>query len=165
MTTFEITPELTAVLHRFRTAELTTIGKDGTPATWPVTVVYREDLGEFLTSTSIGFPQKAVNIERNPRVSMLFSEARASGLSNPPAVLVQGDAVAGPMTALEGVEDVWEKVYRFQPAAKWSTWGPMQWAMGRWYCARIPIRIVPTRILWWPNADFALQPQEVSRVG
>jgi hypothetical protein len=166
MTRFDVPAEVAAVFRDFRTTEFTTIGKDGTPATWPLTAVYYPDSGEFLAATSIGLSQKAVNIDRNPRVSLLFSEPRASKLSNPPAVLVQGDAVTGAITTLDGIEDLWEKIYRFQPAARWATRGPlMKWMMGRWYHVRIPLRIVPSRILWWPDADFSKDPLEVVHVG
>lgn len=165
MARFDVPDEVTDVLHHFRTAELTTIGRDGTPATWPITVVHHPDRCEFLGATSIGLSQKAVNIRRNPRVSLLFSEPRASGLDNPPAVLVQGDAVAEEVTTLEGIEDVWAKIYRFQPAARVTSWGPvMKELMGKWYFVRIPLRIRPTRILWWPGRDFSLEPVEATRV-
>lgn len=163
---FDVPDEVTAVFEHVRTAEFTTIGKDGTPATWPITAVFRPDRSEFVTATSIGLSQKAVNIDRNPRVSLLFSEPRASGLTDPPAVLVQGDAVTEPITTLDGIEDVWEKIYRFQPSAKWTSWGPvMRRMMGRWYYARIPMRITPRRILWWPDGDFSAEPSEVPHVG
>jgi hypothetical protein len=166
MTRFDVPAEVAAVFRDFRTTEFTTIGKDGTPATWPLTAVYYPDSGEFLAATSIGLSQKAVNIDRNPRVSLLFSEPRASKLSNPPAALVQGDAVTGAITTFDGIEDLWEKIYRFQPAARWATRGPlMKWMMGRWYHVRIPLRIVPSRILWWADADFSKDPLEVVHVG
>ncbi len=166
MARFDVPDEVVAVLHEFRTAELTTIGRDGTPSTWPITVVFHPDACDFLGATSIGLSQKAANIRRNPHVSLLFSEPRASGLRNPPAVLVQGDAVAEDVTTLDGIEDVWAKIYRFQPAARWTTWGPvMKRLVGRWYYARIPLRIRPTRILWWPDGDFTREPVEATRVG
>lgn len=166
MALFDVPDEVVDVFHQFRTAELTTLGRDGTPATWPLTAVYHPEQCEFLAATSIGLSQKAVNIRRNPHVSLFFSEPRASGLRNPPAVLVQGDAVAEDVTTLDGIEDLWAKIYRFQPAARWTTWGPvMRHLVGRWYYARIPLRISPTRILWWPGADFSHDPLEVSRVG
>jgi hypothetical protein len=164
--TFDIPAEVAAVFNEFRTTEFTTIGKDGTPATWPVTAVFRPEGCEFIVATSIGLSQKAVNVGRNPRVSLLFSEPGASGLTSPPAVLVQGDAVAEPITTLDGIEDLWEKIYRFQPSAKWTTWGPlMKQMMGKWYYVRIPLRITPTRILWWPDADFSNEPLVVPHVG
>jgi hypothetical protein len=61
--------------------------------TWPVTPRLLDD-GRFLLTTSIGLPQKAFNIRRNPKVSMLFSEPMGSGVAEPGAVLIQGDATA-----------------------------------------------------------------------
>ena len=90
MTRFDVPAEVAAVFREFRTTELTTVGKDGTPATWPITAVYHPDSGEFLAATSIGLSQKAANIDRNPRVSLLFSEPRASKLPHPPAGLRYG---------------------------------------------------------------------------
>ena len=50
------------------------------------------DEKRFTITTSIVLAQKAFNVRRNPRVSLLFSDPTVSGLDNPPAVLVQGDA-------------------------------------------------------------------------
>ena len=47
-----------------------------------------------MIATSIGLPQKAFNVRRNPKVSMLFSEPTGSGVAEPGAVLIQGDATA-----------------------------------------------------------------------
>ena len=166
MALFDVPAEVVSVFHQFRTAEFTTIGKDGTPATWPLTAVYQPDRCEFLTATSIGLSQKAVNIRRNPHVSLLFSEPRGTGLDDPPAVLVQGNASADEiLTTLDGLEDVWAKIYRFQPSAKMVSWGPVNRLVMDWYYIRIPIRIVPTRILWWPQGDFTAQPVEAPHVG
>ena len=59
------------MLERFLCCEFATVGRDGTPAAWPVVALYRPP-GSVL-STSIGFPVKAANIRRDPRVSLLFS--------------------------------------------------------------------------------------------
>ena len=166
MALFEVPTEVVSVFEQFRTAEFTTIGKDGTPATWPITAVYYPDRCEFLATTSVGFPQKAVNIRRNPRVSLLFSEPRASKLHNPAAVLVQGEARADEaITSLDGIEDLWAKIYRFQPSAKQMSWGPLMKRLMDWYYIRIPLHVVPTRIVWWPQGDFSQQPAEVPHVG
>ena len=45
-----------------------------------------------MLTTSIGLPNKAFNARRDGRISLLFSDQTASGLQDPPAVLVQGDA-------------------------------------------------------------------------
>lgn len=168
MAQFDFPPEVDAVFHEFRTTEFTTIARDGTPITWPITVVYRPrpEPGEFLAATSIGLPHKAFNLRRNPRATLFFSEPRGSGLPNPPAVLVQGDAqVSETITTLEGIEDLWEKIYRFQPAAKQTSSGPLMQYLMDWYYMRIPLVIIPRRIVWWPNGDFSQKPVEVGHVG
>jgi hypothetical protein len=45
-------------------------------------------------TTSVGLKQKALNVRRDPRVSLLFSDPTASGLADPPAVLVQGEVTS-----------------------------------------------------------------------
>src|SRR3954467_12122106 len=94
MPALTLPPEVEAVFRNFRTCEFTTLAKDGTPITWPTLPFYQADQGQFVITTSIGLPHKAFNVRRNGHVSLLFSEPKASGLTNPPAVLVQGDAVA-----------------------------------------------------------------------
>ncbi len=153
------------MFHCFRTAELTTITKDKTPITWPVTAFYDEGRQEFVASTSIGLPNKAYNIRRNSRVSLLFSEPRASGLQSPPTVLVQGDAlVSEAITTLEGLEAVWEKIYRFQPAAKLTSGSWLSRSLMDWYYMRLILRVAPKRILWWADGDFSQPPQEIREV-
>jgi hypothetical protein len=166
MSVSQLPDEMTSVFHNFRTAEFTTIAKDGTPITWPVTVVYDESSGEFIAATSIGLPQKAYNIRRNPHVSLLFSEPTACGVKSPPAVLVQGDAQApDSITTGEGLEVLWEKIFRFQPPSKQTSSTPLGRYLMDWYYMRIQIRITPKRICWWANGDFSQAPKELQHVG
>jgi general stress protein 26 len=94
MAIFDIPPELEEVFREFRTCDLSTLARDGTPVTWPITPFYQPDKRRFTIFSSIGAPQKVFNIRRNPRVSLLFSDPTASGLIEPPAILIQGDAEA-----------------------------------------------------------------------
>lgn len=159
------------IVKRYRTCELTTIGKDGAPNTWPLCARLLDD-GRFLLTTSIGLPQKAFNIRRNPRVSLLFSEPRGSGVTQPGAVLVQGNAtaedriVSDPSSVPELATYFAENIFARQPAGKmWSSWigQRMMWP----YYMRILIYVTPTRIHHWPSRDFASAPQtiEVNHVG
>lgn len=159
------------ILRSYRTCELTTIGKDGMPNTVPLCARLLDD-GRFLITTSIGLPQKAFNIRRNPRVSLLFSEPRASGVKQPGAVLVQGNATAedrivtDPSSVPELATFFVENIFARQPAGKmWSSWigQRMMWP----YYMRILIYVTPTGIRYWPSRDFASAPQtiEVSHVG
>lgn len=150
------------IIEQFRTCELTTTSRDGWPQTWPVCPLLLPD-GRFLVSTSIGLPQKAINISRNPRVSMLFSEPTGSGVMNPGAVLIQGDATVADRIVADIAEDrdlrrLFERVTVRQPAGVFmSSW------LGRrlfpFYYVRIAIHVMPRRGLYWPTRDFSAEPQ------
>lgn len=158
------------IVRRYRTCEFSTLGKDGTPITWPLCARWLDD-GRFLLTTGIGLPQKALNLRRNPKVSLLFSEPRGSGVARPGAVLVQGrasceDRIVSDPSAVPELEVYFrENIFARQPAGKFmSSW------LGRkifdWYYLRLLIYVTPERFHYWPERDFAAAPQriEVSRV-
>lgn len=115
------------IIDRYFTCEFTTLSRDGSPVTWPVSPRLLAD-GRFLLTTSIGMPQKAFNIRRNPKVSLLFSEPTGSGVATPGAVLVQGDATAVDRIVTDVSTDadsaaLLQTLVERQPAgAFWSTW-------------------------------------------
>jgi hypothetical protein len=156
------------VINKYFTCEFTTFSRDGSPVTWPVTPILLDD-GRFLLTTSIGLPQKAFNIRRNPKVSMLFSEPTGSGVTAPAAVLIQGDATAEDriVTDISEHEDfvrLAETLVARQPSgALWSTWlGKRMW----WsYYMRILIYVTPRRGWFWPSRDFASAPQDLDLSG
>jgi hypothetical protein len=161
------------IINEYFTCEFTTLSRDGSPVTWPVSPRLLPD-GRFLLGTSIGLPQKAYNIRRNPKVSMLFSEPKGSGVVQPGAVLIQGDATADDRIVTDPSSDkelvaLAETLTLRQPAgALWSTWlGKRMW----WsYYMRILIYVTPQRAWFWPTRDFASAPEEldlgeVHRVG
>jgi nitroimidazol reductase NimA-like FMN-containing flavoprotein (pyridoxamine 5'-phosphate oxidase superfamily) len=152
--------EVVAVIREFRVCEFSTMGKDGTPVTWPVATLYRPEEGWFLLTTTIGFPQKALNIRRNPRVSLLFSDPTGSGLENPPAVLIQGDATAPDeiVTAVDGLEDYWRtSIFGRQPSSAMISGNSLMRRLMDFYYMRILIYVVPKALYWWPEGNF-LQP-------
>jgi hypothetical protein len=153
-----------AIVANYRTCEFTTVFRDGTPLTWPVSARFLRD-GRFLLCTSIGFPQKAFNIWRNPKVSLLFSEPTGSELSNSGAVLVCGDAVAqdrviSDMTSSpEMGGPVWQ-VAEGQPASK-----SMSSFLGRQlfpsYYWRIAIYVQPVDVFYWRTRHVTATPEPV----
>ena len=153
-------PEVQSVIKEFRACEFTTLSKGVKPVTWPVSARYLSDQGHFLLTTSIGLAQKASNIRRNPRVSLLFSNPTGSGLTNPPAVLIQGDARASDeivtsMNAVDGLSEYWlESIFRRQPATAMLSANPIMRKMMDWYYMRIVITVTPRAVYWWPNSDF-----------
>ncbi|MGA5464934.1 pyridoxamine 5'-phosphate oxidase family protein [Mycobacterium sp. NPDC050041] len=152
------------IIDRYFTCELTTLGRGGAPQTWPVSPRLLAD-GRFLVATSIGLPQKAFNIRRDPRVSMLFSEPTGSGVAAPGAVLIQGDAVAEDAIVTDALADpdfaaLMQTVARRQPAG--AIWHSRVGRRVFWsYYMRILMHVTPRRALYWPNRDFAAAPIEL----
>jgi hypothetical protein len=151
-----------AIIKTYCTCEFTTVFRDGTPQTWPVSPLLLGD-GRFLLCTSIGFPQKVYNIRRNPKVSLLFSEPTGSGLPNPGAVLICGEAVAedrviADVTTLPELGELTRIVMQRQPASKF-----MSSLVGRRvfpsYYWRLAIFVEPTKGFFWPTRDFTMPPQ------
>lgn len=163
---FPFPSEVEVVLKEFRTCEFTTLARDGSPMTWPVTALYDQKQGRFLTCTSIGLPQKAFNIRRNPRVSLLFSNPTGSGLSQPPAVLVQGEArvsenIDVSPLANEELRKCWLHIMRFQPFSPIYGNDPLSHFLYDWYFMRLVISVTPRRLCWWDHGDFTQAPHEM----
>ncbi|MGD8751825.1 MAG: pyridoxamine 5'-phosphate oxidase family protein [Anaerolineales bacterium] len=170
MTSIALPAQVDAVFRQFRVCELTTLSRDGIPTTWATAARYQAEQNRFLITTSIGYPQKAFNIRRNSRVAMLFSDPTGSGLDSPPAVLVQGDAVAPDdiVTSMEGLEDYWrDSIFRRQPASGIFSSNPVMRKVMDWYYMRVLIFVTPRAILWWPKGDFtqAARKVELPHVG
>jgi hypothetical protein len=152
------------IINDYFTCEFTTLSRDGSPVTWPVSPRLMPD-GRFLAGTSIGLPQKAFNIRRNPKVGMLFSEPKGSGIAEPGAVLIQGEATAEDRVVTDMLSNpdlakALETVMSRQPAgALWSSRiGRRLW----WsYYMRIVIYVTPRRALFWPSRDFTTSPEEL----
>ena len=159
--------EVEEVLGRFRTCEFSTMARSGTPIAWPVAALWRPKEGRFVLTTSVGLAQKALNVRREPKVSLLFSDPTASGLGDAPAVLVQGDADAPDevRTSAEGFEDYWEKLFERQPSGGMYGANALARYLFDWYYMRIYLFVRPRRFLWWPRGDFGRPPKrlEVAR--
>jgi hypothetical protein len=162
----DIPAEVQAVFREFRTCEFSTLARDGTPITWPMLPFWRPETREFLTTTSIGLPDKAFNIRRDPRVSLLFSDPTGSALVNPPMVLIQGRATAPDVvqTSIGEYEREIKLVYRRQPSgAIWSSNPLMRWYFD-WYFMRLEIRVTPVRIAWWKDVGHTAEPALIEHV-
>lgn len=138
--------EQRSVLAAYRTCEFATVTRRGKPMAWPVVSWQRPD-GSFVLTTSIGLPQKAFNIRRAPEVAMLFSDATASGLTDPPQILVQGSASCPDeiVTDVSGLPEYWTKLMRRQPSSKPSGSGLGRRLMDFYYM-RLIITVTPTAV-------------------
>jgi hypothetical protein len=101
------------VFDSFMSCEFSYITKNG-PVTFPVVSFYERSGENFLITSSIAYSSKLRSIAKNPKVSILFSNPAWSGLENPPAVLVQGDA------RVEDNQDLtaWRAVMQNQPKSR-----------------------------------------------
>ena len=156
-TTFGVPAEVGAVVHEFRSCELSTLARDGTPVTWPTMPFFLAGERRFLITSSVGLAQKALNIRRDHRVAMLFSNATGSGLVSPPQVLIQGDAEAPEElgTMDERSEALTRLAFERQPVGITligAIPGPLRHLVD-WYCWRVFIYVRPRRIRWWRETD------------
>lgn len=163
--TIDLPPEVEMVFREFSLCEFSTLARDGTPITWPVAPFYQPDTGCFLITTSIGLPQKAFNIRRNPKVSLLFSDPVTSGLVDPPTVLVQGTAEA-PDELITSFDRLKENILspsarERQPRGSMFSSNPVMRYLMDFYYMRLYIWVTPRRILWWKSRDLSRAPEEV----
>src|SRR4051794_38027638 len=164
MPALQLPPDVEAVLKRFLASEVTTVNKQGQPLTWPNVAYYDQREGQIVVPSSVAFPTKAQTARRNPKVAVLFSDPTGSGLTDPPAVLVQGDATVADMIGPE-----WERLsvaifkesVRRQPSSRQYVGNPIARRLFEFYFQRIAVVIQPRRILAWPRGDFRRPPTEI----
>jgi hypothetical protein len=156
-------------LYAYRTCEFSTLAKDGTPLSTPVSPVILPDQDRIVITTSIALPNKAFNVRRNGRVAILFSDPTASGLDHPPSILVQGDATVSKTveTWTPELEQLWKILYVRQPSSAMYSTNALTKALFDWYYMRLLISITPRQIRWWDAGDMTAMTQtlEASYVG
>ncbi|MFF3849393.1 pyridoxamine 5'-phosphate oxidase family protein [Streptomyces sp. NPDC002328] len=135
------------VLDAYLTCEFVTLGRDGTPLAWPAAVRRQED-GTLLLTTSLAFAQKALNVRRDERVALLFSDPTGSGHEHAPQIFVGGRAVCPDvvMTGPEGAEDYWRTLFERQPHSRAYLSAPMRRLM-HWYYLRLLITVTPEQVV------------------
>ncbi|MFD7136364.1 pyridoxamine 5'-phosphate oxidase family protein [Streptomyces sp. NPDC059894] len=138
------------VLDAYRTCEFVTLGRDGTPPVWPAAVSRRAD-GTLLLTTSLAFAQKALNVRRDGRVALLFSDPTGSGLHHAPQIFVGGRAECPDeiMTGPQGAEDYWRMLFERQPHSRSYLSPPLRWLM-EWYYLRLFITVTPEQVIVRP---------------
>ena len=141
-----------SVLDGYRTCEFATLAKDGTPLAWPTSPLRQQD-GTLLITTSIGLAQKALNVRRDGRVALLFSDPTGSGLSAPAQIFIAGNAQCSELTTSPaGLEDYWSMLYRRQPSSRAYTLPGVRSLMD-WYYMRLLITVTPERVLERPSGS------------
>jgi len=155
-------PAVHDVFQRFVTCELTTIDSRGRPITWPVAPFYRPGDPAIRVTTGLGYPKKANDARRNPKVALLFSDPTGSDLAQPPMVLVQGRAVVDDAD-LEANRERYSRDTDAKPTGSRESApaGPL----GRrfdWYFTRIYLHVEPERVYIWRAGDPAVEPEVIA---
>jgi hypothetical protein len=142
--------------HRFVTCELTTIDARGLPVTWPVMPFYTPGDPYISVSTGLGWPKKARDARRNPKVALLFSDPTGSDIAQPSMVLVQGVAEVDDRD-LDGNRER----YLRESAAKLGrrSGAAAPGARFDWYFTRIYIHVRPERVHIWRGGDCEVEPE------
>jgi general stress protein 26 len=140
--------ELAEVLATYRTCELATVTRSGTPVTWPAVAWLDRAAGQLVLTTSIGLPRKAFNLRRDPRVALLFSDPTGSGRSDLPQVLVRGTAECPDeiRTSPRGMEAYWQDLWRHQPGSAGYGATPLDRWFFDFYYMRLVITVTPTSV-------------------
>ncbi|WP_030203773.1 pyridoxamine 5'-phosphate oxidase family protein [Streptomyces sp. NRRL S-87] len=140
-------------LDAYRTCEFATLTRSGTPMAWPTAVARRAD-GTLLLTTSLAFAQKALNVRRDGRVALLFSDPTGSGLDPAPQIFVSGRAECREevMTGPQGTEEYWRMLFERQPHSRAYLSAPMRPLM-HWYYLRLIITVVPEQVIVRPPRD------------
>jgi hypothetical protein len=140
-----LSPDSARVIDRYRTCEFATVTRSGTAIAWPTIPLYDAQTGTFTLTTSIGLPTKALNIRRDPRVSLLFSDPTGSGPGITPQVLVQGRATCPDVVVAspEPIERYWARLYSRQPAGRAYGRTAISRRLMDWYYFRLVITVEP----------------------
>jgi hypothetical protein len=152
-------PEVREAFERFITCEYTTIDSRQQPIVWPVTPYYDQGAPTIDVTTGIGYPKKADDARRNPRVALLFSDATGSGVSTGIRVLVQGTAEVDDADLAANRERYWRESAAKLPATKEMHPPALLRGLFAWYYARIYVKVRPERVFVWPDGDPSSEPQ------
>ena len=163
MPALNLPPEVEAVIRGFYTCEFTTVNRGGQPMTWPSVPYFNVPEGRTVCAVSIAFPVKAFNARRHRQVSLLYSDPTGSGLTHPPAVLVQGDAdVTEILDYTPDIIGLFKTVSTRQPDSRRFTNNPIVRRLFVWYLfQRLSLTVTPRRLLVWPDGDFSGMPTAI----
>ena len=138
--------------------EYASLKKNGTPITSPVIPFPGENGRTIDVQTGLTFPTKAERARNNPQVCLLYSEPKASPLERPPTVLVYGQATVYDSNLQANTDR-----YVRMSLTRFSLFRPLPAFILRWmngYLARIWIAVTPLKLLWWPEGDMGVSPQQ-----
>jgi hypothetical protein len=145
--------------ERFITTEYTTVDARQQPITWPVTPYYAQGGATIDVTTGLGYPKKANDAQRNPRVALLFSDPTGSGISDADQVLVQGTAEVDDHDLDANRERYWRESWAKLPGIRDAHPPRLIRGLFGWYYTRIYVKVRPERVLVWPGGDPIAEPE------
>lgn len=150
--------EVREAFERFVTCEYTTIDSRQQPVTWPVTPYYRSGQPTIDITTGLGYPKKAEDAGRYPRVSLLFSDPTGSGIERGIRVLVQGTAEVDDRDLAANRERYWRESWEKLPGTRDMHPPRLMRGLFTWYYTRIYVNVRPERVFVWGDGDHAKAP-------
>jgi Pyridoxamine 5'-phosphate oxidase len=147
--------QVSEVLARTRVVEFATITPKGTLSTRPMRKLWLPERDQIILTTPPAFPQKIYNVRRDGRVAVLFSDPTGTGLTDPPAVLVQGRAIAPHTVVLpEEIPDYWRELFDgfSWPSVQELESEQFQRTMD-WYFWRLAVYVTPERVRVLPGCE------------
>lgn len=158
--TVAITPEVAEVFERFIVCEYAYFTPKGEPLCWPVTPYWDSHRGILSIATGLAYPNKALYAKRHPKVAIFFSDARSSGLSRAPEVLVTGDATVLEDDLQENTDRYVREIRRKFPVARLAL-NPISVKFLDFYLPRLWVEIEPVNVVLFD--DPAKYPREVEK--
>ncbi len=155
----ELPSEVTDVFKRYVTCEYVTVDAKGQAIAWPVTPYPSADGATLDITTGVGYPKKADDAARHPRVAQLFSDPTGSGITDGPCVLVQGTATVDDANLATNRERYRRESGEKLPATKDMLPPKFVEGLFGWYFDRIYVKLAPDRVLVWPDGDCAKPPE------
>nr|WP_217808795.1 pyridoxamine 5'-phosphate oxidase family protein [Nocardia donostiensis] len=135
------------ILAKVKVLEFSTVTKSGGMNTRPMSGTWLPERQRIVLTTPAAYPQKALNVRRDGRVAVLYSDFTGSGLPPARAVLVQGIADAPDVVAApQDLPDYWRGLFRKNPNLAAEVADPQHRATMDWYYWRLPILVEPQRI-------------------
>jgi hypothetical protein len=142
----------------FITCEYVTVGSRQQPIVWPVTPYYENGASCLDVTTGLGYPKKALDAKRNPRVALLFSDPTGSGIESGIKVLVQGTAHVDDADLAANRDRYWRESGEKLPATREMHPPKLIRGLFDWYYARIYVHVTPERVFVWPGGDVGNPP-------
>jgi hypothetical protein len=156
--TASLPEEVREAFGSFITCEYTTIDKRQQPIVWPVTPYYADGGPCIDVTTGLGYPKKALDAKRNPRVALLFSDPTGSRTESGVKVLVQGTADVDDRDLMANRERYWRESAEKLPATRDMHPPKLIRRLFDWYYTRIYVHVRPERVFVWRNGDVTSPP-------